>query len=219
MAANPPIKRIFWSRTSTRPCSIFTSTDTALHCRWSFFSCCWFSRSCFCNEPTRRKECCNAGSQRTTLDHDWPARRVVAVRADFAFIRRSTCFRFRCDRETNCAALIWRSFPDNWTLASYQQLFTEQPFLQWLGNSLLVSLAVTVLGVTLAAVGGYALSRFKFVGRQGEHVGDFDDSDVPGDDAVVAAVRDDRPVAPGQHVSGVVDLLLRRRHCRFACGR
>ncbi len=56
--------------------------------------------------------------------------------------------------------------PENWTLDSYVQLFTEQPFLQWLGNSLLVSLAVTLLGVGLASVGGYALSRYKFVGRQ-----------------------------------------------------
>lgn len=56
--------------------------------------------------------------------------------------------------------------PENWTFDSYIQLFTEQPFLQWLGNSLLVSVAVTVLGVALAAVGGYALSRYRFVGRQ-----------------------------------------------------
>ena len=56
--------------------------------------------------------------------------------------------------------------PEGWTFDSYVQLFTEQPFLQWLGNSLLVSLAVTVLGVGLAAAGGYALSRFKFVGRK-----------------------------------------------------
>lgn len=56
--------------------------------------------------------------------------------------------------------------PENWTLDSYVHLFTEQPFLQWLGNSLLVSLAVTLLGVGLASVGGYALSRYKFVGRQ-----------------------------------------------------
>lgn len=56
--------------------------------------------------------------------------------------------------------------PENWTLDSYRQLFTEQPFLTWLGNSLLVSLAVTVLGVGLAAAGGYALSRFRFVGRK-----------------------------------------------------
>lgn len=56
--------------------------------------------------------------------------------------------------------------PEGWTFDSYIQLFTEQPFLRWLGNSLLVSVAVTVLGVGLAATGGYALSRFKFVGRK-----------------------------------------------------
>jgi len=56
--------------------------------------------------------------------------------------------------------------PADWSLRSYVELFTEQPFLTWLGNSLLVSLAVTVLGVGLAAAGGYALSRFRFVGRK-----------------------------------------------------
>ena len=55
--------------------------------------------------------------------------------------------------------------PDNWTLDSYVKLFTEQPFLQWLFNSLIVSGAVTIFGVTLASIGGYALSRFRFVGR------------------------------------------------------
>jgi arabinogalactan oligomer/maltooligosaccharide transport system permease protein len=55
--------------------------------------------------------------------------------------------------------------PDGWSFDSYVNLFTQQPFLQWLGNSLLVSLAVTALGVSLAAAGGYALSRFRFVGR------------------------------------------------------
>jgi len=56
--------------------------------------------------------------------------------------------------------------PENWSFATYAQLITEQPFLRWLGNSLLVSLSVTLTGVALAAIGGYALSRFKFVGRQ-----------------------------------------------------
>lgn len=56
--------------------------------------------------------------------------------------------------------------PDDWTLDSYVQLFTEQPFLTWLSNSLLVSLAVTLTGVSLAGMGGYALSRFPFVGRR-----------------------------------------------------
>ena len=56
--------------------------------------------------------------------------------------------------------------PDDWTFDSYVQLFTEQPFLLWLGNSFIVSVLVTLLGVVLAAVGGYALSRYKFVGRE-----------------------------------------------------
>src|SRR5258708_31307981 len=56
--------------------------------------------------------------------------------------------------------------PDDWTLASYQQLFTEQPFLRWLGNSLIVATLVALTGVALASMGGYAFSRFRFVGRR-----------------------------------------------------
>jgi len=56
--------------------------------------------------------------------------------------------------------------PEGWSLASYYELITEQPFLRWLGNSLLVSALVTLTGVALAAIGGYALSRFKFIGRR-----------------------------------------------------
>ena len=55
--------------------------------------------------------------------------------------------------------------PENWSLHSYRELFTQQPFLTWLGNSLLVSSAVTLTGVCLASMGGYAFSRFRFVGR------------------------------------------------------
>ena len=55
--------------------------------------------------------------------------------------------------------------PADWTFQSYFSLFTEQPFLTWLGNSLLVSLLVTIFGVTLASIGGYAFSRFRFIGR------------------------------------------------------
>lgn len=57
--------------------------------------------------------------------------------------------------------------PANWTGNNYIRLFTEQPFLTWLGNSLLVAAAVTALGVSLAAIGGYSLSRYRFAGRKG----------------------------------------------------
>ncbi len=56
--------------------------------------------------------------------------------------------------------------PENWSFASYSQLIYEEPFLRWLGNSLLVATLVTFTGVVMASFGGYALSRFKFVGRQ-----------------------------------------------------
>ena len=56
--------------------------------------------------------------------------------------------------------------PPDWTFQSYVALFTEQPFLRWLGNSLLVAVLVTVTGVVLASIGGYAFSRFRFVGRK-----------------------------------------------------
>jgi len=56
--------------------------------------------------------------------------------------------------------------PADWTLASYVELFTEQPFLTWLGNSLLVSGLVTLTGVALASIAGYAFSRYSFTGRR-----------------------------------------------------
>ncbi|MDP2362065.1 MAG: sugar ABC transporter permease [bacterium] len=55
--------------------------------------------------------------------------------------------------------------PEGASLRSYAALFTEHEFLTWLWNSLLVSAVVTATGVALAAIGGYAFSRFKFVGR------------------------------------------------------
>ncbi|MDK9700181.1 MAG: ABC transporter permease subunit [bacterium] len=56
--------------------------------------------------------------------------------------------------------------PDGATLKAYKTLLFERPFLRWLGNSLLVTGAVTILGVTLASMAGYAFSRFKFFAKQ-----------------------------------------------------
>jgi len=56
--------------------------------------------------------------------------------------------------------------PENWSFHNYVSLFTKQPFLRWLGNSLLVASVVTLTGVALASIAGYACSRFRFVGRQ-----------------------------------------------------
>ena len=57
-------------------------------------------------------------------------------------------------------------FTENSGFDSYIHLFTETPFLLWLKNSLLISIAVTLLGVVLASTSAYALSRYRFKGRQ-----------------------------------------------------
>jgi arabinogalactan oligomer/maltooligosaccharide transport system permease protein len=56
--------------------------------------------------------------------------------------------------------------PDGASLENYRVLLTETDFLRWLGNSLLVSLVVTITGVALASTAGYALSRHRFKGRK-----------------------------------------------------
>ena len=55
--------------------------------------------------------------------------------------------------------------PRGATFANFRILLFETPFLRWLGNSSLIALAVTVTGVGLASTAGYALSRFRFLGR------------------------------------------------------
>ena len=55
--------------------------------------------------------------------------------------------------------------PDNATLQAYVELFRDRPFLSWMANSLFVSLVVTVTGVVLASMTGYAFSRFRFIGK------------------------------------------------------
>lgn len=55
--------------------------------------------------------------------------------------------------------------PAGATLRAYRVMLFEKPFLLWLRNSFVVSMAVTALGVTLASTAAYAFSRFRFPGR------------------------------------------------------
>ncbi|MEN8006537.1 MAG: sugar ABC transporter permease [Candidatus Krumholzibacteriota bacterium] len=55
--------------------------------------------------------------------------------------------------------------PDNHTFDAYRIMFTEKPFFLWLRNSLIVSLGTALIGVALASLGGFALSRYRFTGR------------------------------------------------------
>ncbi|MFF7633714.1 carbohydrate ABC transporter permease [Kitasatospora sp. NPDC008050] len=60
--------------------------------------------------------------------------------------------------------------PHPFTLAGYRQLFggggsDGVPFMTWLGNSVLVTVVVTIGRVFLDSLAGYALSRLRFPGR------------------------------------------------------
>jgi arabinogalactan oligomer/maltooligosaccharide transport system permease protein len=56
--------------------------------------------------------------------------------------------------------------PDNATLDAYRAVLFEKNFFTWLWNSLIVAIAVSVFGVTLASTAGYAFSRFRFRGKK-----------------------------------------------------
>ena len=55
--------------------------------------------------------------------------------------------------------------PADWTFDNYIRIFTEHPLGTWIWNSILVTVTVVITGVTLASTAGYALSRFRFPGR------------------------------------------------------
>jgi arabinogalactan oligomer/maltooligosaccharide transport system permease protein len=54
--------------------------------------------------------------------------------------------------------------PDHATLDAYRIMLLQKPFPRWMLNSFVVSLAVTVFGVSLASTAAYAFSRFRFPG-------------------------------------------------------
>jgi arabinogalactan oligomer/maltooligosaccharide transport system permease protein len=57
-------------------------------------------------------------------------------------------------------------WPNHWSLANFASVLKDQPFARWIGNSVLVAAATTILGVFLACTAGYAFSRFRFPGRR-----------------------------------------------------
>ncbi len=62
-------------------------------------------------------------------------------------------------------------FPKGATFNTYIKLFTQTQFLRWAWNSFLISAVVTISGVALASTSGYALSRFKFMGKEASMLG------------------------------------------------
>ena len=56
--------------------------------------------------------------------------------------------------------------PDNATFVAYASLLKDTMFLRWLWNSLLITLATSFIGVSLASTAAYAFSRFRFPGKK-----------------------------------------------------
>lgn len=56
--------------------------------------------------------------------------------------------------------------PDGATLSAYASLLKDTMFLRWLWNSLLITLATSFIGVSLASTAAYAFSRFSFPGKK-----------------------------------------------------
>jgi multiple sugar transport system permease protein len=56
--------------------------------------------------------------------------------------------------------------PQHPTLENYGILFTKTPYLIYFRNSMLVSLATTLLSVVFASLGAYAITRLRFPGRR-----------------------------------------------------
>lgn len=57
-------------------------------------------------------------------------------------------------------------WPEHVSTENFRSLFADQPFARWLLNSIVISLATTVVGVFLASTAAYAFSRFRFPGRR-----------------------------------------------------
>lgn len=57
--------------------------------------------------------------------------------------------------------------PDNFTIDSYKQIFTQEPlFGRWLINSAIVAICVTLVNLLFNSMAGYALARIRFPGNQ-----------------------------------------------------
>jgi multiple sugar transport system permease protein len=58
-------------------------------------------------------------------------------------------------------SMFW---PDPWTLDHFRYLFTAIPFVNWYRNTVLISLAATIVSVLAASLGAYGLVRLKWKG-------------------------------------------------------
>lgn len=68
--------------------------------------------------------------------------------------------------DQNLYATSLQLFPANPTLSNYVYAFTKEPVFNWLLNTTFVCLLSTAIGILFSITGAYALSRFRFRGRE-----------------------------------------------------
>ncbi len=61
------------------------------------------------------------------------------------------------------SSIFW---PKPWTFEQIKSLLFDTPFLTWFRNTVFVAITSTAISVILAALGAYALARFKFLGAR-----------------------------------------------------
>lgn len=76
----------------------------------------------------------------------------------------STSFKFKEDVLKPGIEII----PHNFTLSNYQHVLSMDNFIfwKWLGNSIMIALVTTIIGLFLASTTAYAFSRFEFKGKK-----------------------------------------------------
>lgn len=91
---------------------------------------------------------------------------VAAVYLVFALLPiyfvLTTAFKFPVDAFARPPHLI----PQRLTLLNFHELFQTVPFLPMMGNSILITLATTIATLVIGFPAAYALTRFRFAGRQ-----------------------------------------------------
>jgi multiple sugar transport system permease protein len=67
--------------------------------------------------------------------------------------------------EEQMRSLVSMFWPSPFIIENYQQLLRKTEFISLYGNSVIVSVASTILATAVGTVGAYALARLKFLGR------------------------------------------------------
>lgn len=63
--------------------------------------------------------------------------------------------------------LLGMFLPTEWSWRNYQVMLFEKPFLTWLTNSIKVASITTIVSLLICTSAAFALSRFRFRGREG----------------------------------------------------